>query len=116
MMINVTFRKLSAQSLVFKSRPLVNVSQSSYTIEHSVQASIRFPHFRNDSIRDELFVCLNKSMSPFLNCQLPSMSDTRDDFLIWSTAEIVFRRGLLRAGTYILTENVLYRKFRKEEN
>lgn len=55
-------------------------------------------------------------MSPFLNCQLPSMSDTRDDFLIWSTAEIVFRRGLLRAGTYILTENVLYRKFRKEEN
>jgi len=120
-MIKATFRKLSVKSLVFKSRALVNVSQSctvfgSHTIEHSVLASIRFPHFRYDSIRDKLFVCLNKSMSQFLNCQLPRVSDTRDNFLIWSTAEIMVNGGLLRAETYILTVNVLYRKFRKEEN
>ena len=101
MMIKVTFRNIIAQSLFFKSRPFVNVSKSfgSYTIERSVLASIRFPHFRNDSIQDELFVCLNKSMSPFLNCQLPRVSDTTDDFLIWSTAELMFSRGLLQQRT-----------------
>jgi hypothetical protein len=55
-------------------------------------------------------------MLPFLNRQHPRVSNKRVDFIIWSTAEITFNGELVRAGTYILTVNMLYGKFRKEEN